>query len=60
MLIFLNLSSNEDLYFTILDEKINGEFRSIFSQTVNSLSIHSAMKMQAYGYMLFDKIISNS
>ena len=60
VLVFLNLSSHEDLYFTIQDEKVNGEFRNIFNQTVNSLSIHSSIKMQAYGYLVLVKIISNS
>jgi len=60
VLIFLNLSSHEDIYFTIQDEKINGEFRNIFTQAVNSLSIYSTIKMQAYGYLVLEKIISNS
>jgi glycosidase len=60
VLIFLNLSFHEDLYFAIQDEKVNGEFRNVFSQTVNNLSIHSAIKMHAYGYLVFQKVISNS
>ena len=55
VLVFLNLSSHADLYFTILDEGVEGKFRNVFNQTINDLAIHSSIKMQAYGYLVFEK-----
>jgi alpha-amylase len=55
VLVFLNLSPEKDLVFTILDEKIKGLFKNVFINSINDFSISKELKMQAWEYLIYEK-----
>ena len=55
VLVILNLSSNDDLYFEIRDEIVSGIYRNIFSGELTDLTVIRNLVMRAWDYLVFEK-----
>ena len=55
VLVLLNLSSQNNLRFDIIDKNVSGIFRNTFSGVVNDLSREKSFEMQAWEYLVYEK-----
>ncbi len=55
VLVVLNLSAQKDLHFEILDEKVKGIYKNIFSGAANDFTNEKAFEMQAWEYLVYEK-----
>ena len=55
VVVLLNLSSQKDPDLIIMDEKVDGSFKNIFSGTVNDFSTKRKMEMEGWEYLVFEK-----
>ena len=55
VLVVLNLSEQKDLHFEILDEKVKGIYKNIFSGAANDFTSEKAFEMQAWEYLVYQK-----
>ena len=55
VLVLLNLSGNNELFVEIMDDKVTGIFKNIFSESIHDFSEEKKIRMQAWGYLVFEK-----
>ncbi len=55
VLVVLNLSENQNLHIEIIDERVSGIFKNIFSGAANDLTNKKIFTMRAWDYFVFEK-----
>lgn len=55
VLVFLNLSGNNDLKFEIIDEKVDGCFKNVFMDSSHDFTEEKKISMRAWDYRVFEK-----
>jgi len=55
VLVILNLSANDDLYFEIRDEIVSGIYRNVFSRELIDLTVIRNLAIKAWDYLIFEK-----
>ncbi|MGH2553499.1 MAG: alpha amylase C-terminal domain-containing protein, partial [Chitinophagaceae bacterium] len=55
VLVVLNLSPESDIHFDIMDEKISGVYKNIFSGASNDFTKEKSFEMQAWEYLVYEK-----
>ncbi len=55
VLVVLNLSSQKDLHFEILDSTVTGVYKNIFSGAANDFTIERSFEMQGWEYLVYEK-----
>ncbi len=55
VLVVLNLSGQDHLHFDILDDKVTGSFKNVFSGASNDFTREKSFEMQAWEYLLYEK-----
>jgi glycosidase len=55
VLVLLNLSPENKLRFDLLDSRVSGTFRSIFSNAANDFTIEKSFEMQGWEYLVYEK-----
>jgi hypothetical protein len=51
----LNLSTQKDLHFEIIDEKVTGIFKNAFSGAANDFTKEKSFEMQGWEYLVYEK-----
>jgi glycosidase len=55
VLVVLNWSSEKDLHFEILDERVKGIYRNVFSNAANDFTSAKYFEMQPWEYLIYEK-----
>jgi len=55
VLTVLNLSSEEDLRFDILDENLAGSFKNVFSGIIKDFTKERSVELDGWGFLVFEK-----
>jgi glycosidase len=55
VLVILNLSSRNDLYFDITDENLKGIYKNVFTGTFNDFATATSFEMQSWEWLVFEK-----
>jgi len=55
VLVALNLSDNKDLRFEIIDDKVSGIYKNIFTGTLDDFTGEKYLELQAWGYLVYEK-----
>ena len=55
VLVVLNLSSQKDLHFEILDSMVTGVYKNIFSGAANDFTTERSFEMQGWEYLVYEK-----
>ncbi|NOT52276.1 MAG: 1,4-alpha-glucan branching protein [Chitinophagaceae bacterium] len=55
VLVILNLSSENDLHFDIIDTTVSGTFKNVFSGAANDFTREKSFEMQAWEFLVYEK-----
>ncbi|MBC7873289.1 MAG: 1,4-alpha-glucan branching protein [Ferruginibacter sp.] len=55
VLVVLNFSAQKDLHFEIVDEKVTGIFKNVFSGAANDFTTEKSFEMQPWEYLVYEK-----
>ena len=55
VLVFLNLSSDIEVVFFISDERVQGEFRNVFTNDLVNFSVDRNLRMNAWNFLIYQK-----
>lgn len=55
VLIVLNLSGNNDLHFEIMDDKVTGVYKNVFSGAANDFTTEKYFEMQGWEFLVYEK-----
>lgn len=55
VLVFLNLSANDELVIDITDPLISGVYKNVFSEEVHDLSVTRNLQMKAWDWLVYSK-----
>ncbi len=55
VLVVLNLSSQKDLHFDILDPMVTGIYKNVFSGAANDFTKEKSFEMQGWEYVVYEK-----
>ncbi len=55
VLVVLNLSSQKDLHFEILDPTVSGTYKNVFSGAANDFTSNKNFEMQGWDYLVYEK-----
>jgi glycosidase len=55
VLVVLNLSAEENLHFSITDDKVYGTFKNVFSGAANDFSQSKEFEMQGWDFLVYER-----
>ena len=55
VLVLLNLSSQNNLHFDVIDERLTGTFKNVFSGAANDFTVEKGFEMQPWEYLVYEK-----
>jgi alpha-amylase len=55
ILVVLNLSGNNDLHFEIMEDKVSGVYKNVFSGAANDFTSEKYFEMQGWEFLVYEK-----